>query len=194
MANQETSMNLRDRKCPKCGGPMIQTGAERGIVHYKCRSCGYEDSVVLPAGDNEVYWQARSQLLGRVRLGVSQWETTQWDILSRDIHRFMTNYEAARVDIYFKMAQIACMTSGFHNLNNEQYKECKQLFKLTEKIYKAYCKNPVNPHVYDDATGNAGFDDYQEYRDLYKKCRNEYRNTKLMWKAAFSILKFFIKL
>ncbi len=31
--------------------------------------------------------------------------------------------------------------------------------------------------------------DYQDSRDKYIKCRNEYRNTKLAWKVVFFVFK-----
>ena len=37
--------------------------------------------------------------------------------------------------------------------------------------------------------GELGPEDYEDYRKQYKKCRNEYRNTKILWKVAFTIGK-----
>ncbi len=172
--------------CPVCRGKLIQTGAERGIVTYKCRNCQHQLSVVLQADNNVEYWQKRSQILGHVRQGIMQWESTRWESLLKEVQKFMASYEDARGDIYFVIAQVACMTSGFHNMKSEKYKECKQLFKITEKVYKSYCKT----HTADvSTTGNDGFTEYEEYRELYKKCRSEYRNEQLLWKAVFFFTK-----
>ena len=84
------------------------------------------------------------------------------------------------------MAIIACLTKGFHDLDDRRYKECKRIFKITEKVYKRYLKDPLSVA---DAMGEAGPVEYEDYRKQYKHCRNEYRNTKLAWKLAYTIGK-----
>ena len=73
-------------------------------------------------------------------------------------------------------------------MDSEKYTECKQIFKVTERLYKIHCKALKE-------TGGGSIEDvekYEEYRVMYKKCRNEYRNTKIMWKAALTVAKLFI--
>ena len=57
---------------------------------------------------------------------------------------------------------------------------------MTEKVYKRYLKSPGAKL---DEMGELGPEDYEDYRKQYKKCRNEYRNTKILWKVAFTIGK-----
>lgn len=173
---------------------MKQTGAERQRVLYHCSSCGYNDVVTISAEDNSDYWQKRSELLARVRNGIFEWQTAQWDYIRRDIIDFTSRYDTARHDIYFTIAIVACITHGFHDMDSEKYKQCKTMFKLTERIYKRYLKD-ANPETnFAKETGSDGITGYEEYRVMYKKCRNEYRNTKLAWKMVYSIFKFAIKL
>ena len=112
-------MNSNDYRCPRCGATMKQTGAERQKVSYHCSCCGYNEYVTIENNDNSEYWQKRSELLGRVRKGVIDWQTTQWTYLRDDILDFTAKYEAARNDIYFKISLIACLTCGFRDMNAE---------------------------------------------------------------------------
>jgi hypothetical protein len=139
----------------------------------------------LSCVDNAEYWDRRSALIGRVKLGIIEWQTTAWEYLARDIVSFTSSYDDAADDVLFKIATIACITQGFNDMSKESYHKCNQIFKLTEKTYKRYRKDkPVAkssfPHAEDVNT-------YKEYRKMYKKCRNEYRNTKLLWKACFTV-------
>ena len=174
--------------CSKCGAQMTQTGAENDKARYHCSFCGSNVILDLSAENNVEYWERRTALMSRVRQGILEWETTPWDYLSRDIIDFTSRYEDASNDVYFKIAIIACITSGFRDMNEEKYKQCNQIFKLTERTYKRYQKNTLTaskrsfPHAED-------VDKYREYRTMYKRCRNEYRNTKLLWKACFAVGK-----
>jgi len=172
---------------------MTQSGAENNKVRYHCSFCGNNSYVNISTEDNSEYWQRRSELLGRVKLGIIEWKTTQWDYLFRDIVSFTTSYADAEEDIVFKIAIIACLTSGFQNMTAEKYRECNLIFKITEKTYKRYRKDKqITPGSFPRA---EDVNTYKDYRSLYKKCRNEYRNTKLLWKACFAIGKklFFFK-
>lgn len=182
-------MNNNDRRCSRCGSVMVQTGAELQKVSYHCNCCGYNEYVTLSNNDNSEYWQKRSELLGRVRKGVLDWKVTQWNYLRDDILSFTSSYEAARHDIYFMISLIACLTKGFHDLKSDEYKECKRLFKITERVYKRYRKDPCAAEHFARETGSSGIVEYEEYRQLYKTCRNEYRNTKMAWKVVFFVVK-----
>ena len=176
-------MTDTNTRCSRCGAEMTQSGAEHNKVHYHCNFCGNNTFLELSANDNAEYWQKRKQLLERVYMGVLEWKITSWNTLAKDIVLFMSHYEDARVDVCIKMAAVVCLTNGFHDMNNEKYKECKLIFKTTEKIYKKQCKALEStlkefPNPEDVAK-------YEEYRVLYKKCRNEYLNTKLLWKTLF---------
>ena len=178
-----------EMKCKRCGSYMKQKGSMQGQTLYHCSSCGYDEYVALSTDDNSEYWVKRSALLGRVRKGIIDWEVTGWDYLKNDVLDFVASYEAAQFDIYFKIAIIACLTKGFHDMNNERYRECKRLFKVTEKIYKRYRKDPEAKKNYASETGSSGVVEYEEYRHLYKKCLYDYRCTQLAWKVLFSVGK-----
>ncbi len=182
-------MNNNDRRCSRCGSVMVQTGSEHQKVAYSCKCCGYKEYVTMASDDNSAYWEKRSEILGRVRKGVIDWKVTQWQYLRDDILKFTASYEAARKDIYFMMGIIACLTKGFHDMNSDEYKECKRIFKITEKVYKKYRKDPLASEHFASETGSSGIVEYEDYRKLYKTCRNEYRNTKLVWKAVFFVAK-----
>lgn len=180
-------MNMTNTVCSKCGAEMTQTGADNNKVRYHCTFCGNNVSIDMSTVDNAEYWERRSALMGRVRRGIVEWKTTSWEYLTRDIIDFTSRYDDAADDVCFKIATIACVTSGFNDMSEEKYRQCNQIFKLTEKTYKRYRKDkPVAkgsfPHSEDVNT-------YKEYRAMYKKCRNEYRNTKLLWKACFAVGK-----
>ena len=58
-------------------------------------------------------------------------------------------------------------------------------------MYKAklkILKKQMDPELYDSVS------DYKESRAKYKKCLNQYRNTKLAWKLVFTVAKKFIPL
>ncbi len=179
-------MSSNDQRCSQCGSKMTMIGSEGQSVIYHCRSCGNDEYVQVSADNNTDYLHRRSMLLGRVRRGIIDWEVTQWDVLRGEILDFTTSFHAARNDIYFKMSIIACLTKGFHDLDDKRYKECKRIFKVTEKVYKRYTKDPG---LIPDEMGNSGILDYEEYRNMYKKCKFDYQNTKLMYKLLFTVAK-----
>lgn len=178
-------MNQSEHRCPSCGMIMIQTGALEGKAIYKCKGCGRQEYVDLAAEGNMTFLTKRAELLSRTAKGVLDWKITQWDTLRRDIQDFMGSYDDARDDIHLHMAVIACVTYGFHNMNTQIYKECKRPFKFTEQLYKQHRKL-----LKKTGSGNIqNIEKYVEYRTMYKACRNEYRNTKLAWKLAFTVAK-----
>ncbi len=178
-------MSTVNTLCSKCGAEMTQTGAENNKVRYHCSFCGNNVSFDMSAEDNTEYWDQRSALITRARRGVLEWETTSWDYLARDIIDFTSKYEDAADDVFFKILTIACITSGFHNMSEEKYRQCNQIFKLTEKTYKRYrTDKPISKGSF---PRSEDVDKYKEYRTLYKKCRNEYRNTKILWKVCFAV-------
>ncbi len=176
--------------CPKCGSPMKQTGSDYQNVGYRCPCCGNSIVVAMTSEENSEYWHQRQELLHRVRMGVLEWQTTGWDRLAKDIVSFMSKHEKASNDVCFKIATIACLTNGFHTLNSEKYKESCAIFKITERAYKSHIKSNTDVQGLNTADDVAT---YKEYRAMYKKCRNDYRNTKMLWKIVFFFAKKLIK-
>ena len=169
-----------DHRCAQCGSKMVQTGTENNTAIYHCRSCGNNEYVQMSVNDNSEFLHRRSILLGRVRKGILDWEVTQWDVLRSEIIDFTNAFHAARNDIYFQMAIIACLTKGFHDLDDQRYKECKRIFKITEKVYKQYKKHPEN---IPSEMGDSGSSEYEEYRQKYKQCKSNYQGRKFFLKA-----------
>jgi predicted nucleic acid-binding Zn-ribbon protein len=184
-------MSANDIICEKCGSPMTQTSSDMKHAAYHCKCCGNNVLMEMSMENNADYWHMRTELLQRVRVGIMEWQTTGWDNLAHDIASFMGRNEKANHDVNFKIATIACITSGFHCLNEERYRECKVIFKITEKAYKIYLKNPPMGRGF---ASPEDADTYKEYRAMYKKCRADYRNTKALWKMLYTIAEKFLKL
>ena len=179
-------MSVDTYQCPQCGATMMQKGADMNAARYRCGSCGFMKSVSLGEEGNLEFDQRKSDLLARVRLGLVDWRVTQWDTIQKELLDFIARYEAARNDIQLQMCVVACITNGFQMMDADKYKQCKILFKVTEKIYKQQMKmlkQQTDSKLYESVN------DYADLRTKYKKCRNDYRNTKLMWKTAFFIFK-----
>lgn len=177
-------------KCTQCGSLMFQAGAEGKRVRYHCKCCGKDAFVDLPAHGNDTYRQLRTELLTRVANGLFDWKTTNWTGLRRDIQSFIGRYSEAREDIYLKISIVACITDGFHDMNKEEYREAKAIFRVTEKVYKnAMKRQKQDPSVPLD----ENYTNYEEYRLLYKQCQNEYRNRKIYWKILFFLFKNLIR-
>jgi transposase-like protein len=179
-----------EMNCPKCGSPLTQTGSDMKHASYHCQCCGYNHLAEMTPDGNADYIHQRQALLQRVRIGIMEWQTTGWDNLAKDIASFMGRHEKASHDVNFQIATVACITSGFHCLNEDRYSECKTIFKITERAYKEYLKNAK-------ARGFESAEDaetYKEYREMYKRCRADYRNTKALWKMLYGIAKKILKL
>lgn len=173
-------------QCPQCGDMLMQVGADVSAARYRCKSCGYIKSVEITGTVNAVLIQQRAELLSRIRVGLIDWKITQWSTLQKDIFQFMTNYESMKNDIELQMGIIACMTHGFNLIDSDKYKQCKIMFKLTEKMYKQSLKSLKEKA---DSELYTSVSQYKDQRAKYKKCRNDYRNTKLAWKGIFFIGK-----
>lgn len=173
--------------CPQCGAHMKQAGTMQGSICYECEFCGQAKIVKLEENQpNTVYWKKRAELLSRVRKGILDWQGTNWTFLYNDIIDFTDRYEEARDDVYFKMAIVACVTDGYNTMNKEKYKRCKAIFKVTEKCYKM--ENRALKESYNEAVKNR-LVEYEEFRNMYKQCRSEYRNTKIYWKILQFVFK-----
>lgn len=180
-------MNEVNNICPRCGADMTQSGAEHNKAYYHCSFCGYNASIEMSADDNAEYWQKRSELLERVNSALLNWKVAGWDYLANDVINFISKYEEARYDVSLKTATIACITKGFHDMDDEKYRECKMIFKVTEKIYKQHIKALAD--TIKEFPTSEDVTKYQEHRVLYKQLRNDYRNTKFLWKIGFTVGK-----
>ena len=179
------------KQCPICGNILEQKGADMQFVFYRCIACGHELADSINDDANAAYALRKRDMLTRLNEGLVDWRVTQWERLHRDLVDFINRYEVAQLDIQLQMGLVTCMTKGFNTLDAETYKKCKILFKTTEKMYKLHLKTlkeKMDPALYESVN------DYQESRAKYKACRNQFRNTKMAWKIAFTLLKKFVPL
>ena len=165
---------------------MTQTGANETLALYHCTCCGNNMSVAISAEQNTDYLAKKLELLSRTYRGITEWETTQWDYLRKDIADFMARYEDSKSDMRIHMALLACITHGFHYITEKNYKECKSIYKLSLKLYKCTLRSLKEKP---NARTTEQVSEYEKNRALYKKCRNDYRNTKVAWKIAFTLFK-----
>ena len=179
-------MSVGTYQCSQCGASMTQVGASATAVQYRCEFCGFVKSVELTDDGNAVYEQRRSAILSRVRTGMIDWRVASWEAMERDLVDFLSHYDVAKDDIRLQISLVACITNGFQVMDADKYKQCKVLYKATEKMYKAHLKQLK---VQANTALTESVNDYRELRAKYKKCRNEYRNTKLLWKTVFFLVK-----
>ena len=180
--------NLTIVKCEQCGSKMKQIGAEGNVAFYHCPACGLDATVTLENEENSERLVKKTELLARTARGIAEWETASWDYLKKDLLDFMARYEDERLDIRMEMALLASITHGFHYITEENLKECKTLYKLTERLYKVLLRELK---LNFDPKKSENAEEYKKNRALYKKCLDDYRGKKIMWKAAFSVLKMF---
>ena len=174
--------------CSICGSLMEQTGADLKNIYYKCTGCGNTCATQVKEDEaNLVFEMAKRDLLSRLRAGFVDYRVTQWDQLHKDLIDFINRYEQVHNDMQFQMAIVACLTKGFNIMDAEKYSQCKNLFKITDKMYKQQLKELKKQASKPELS--ESMEDYKESRAKYIKLRNQYRNTKLAWKIIFFALK-----
>ena len=182
---------MSNKSCPICGTPMKEKGADMQYAFYHCPGCGNDASIPLGDDPNAAYALRKRDLISRLNEGMVDWRVTQWERLHLDLSDFMGRYDAAPLDIQLQIGLVACLTKGFNTLDADTYRKCKALFKTTEKMYKNHLKTlkaQADPTLYESVV------EYKKSRAKYKACRNQYRNTKMAWKAVFFLLKKFVPL
>ena len=180
--------NTSTSKCPQCGAMMKQQGSDGRYALYHCSCCGYNETVEMKGDTNAEYFAQKTELSRRAFVGVADWQTTQWSYLRKDLLDFMGRHDQAKYDLQINVALLASVTNGFHHITAQTYKECKTIYKLTQKLYKIMLRELKKKP---DAQKTEEAEEYRKHRASYQKCRNDYLGTKMMWKALFSILKKF---
>ena len=173
-------------QCPICGGMLKHEGSDKSKAYYRCMSCGNKMDFALEEVGSAEYILEKRELLYRIREGMIDWQVTHWDTLRKDIFSFLRKYDFESNDIQIQMGIIACITKGFNVMDADKYKQCKKIYKFTKKIYKKY-QNVLKSQK--DVELFEVVHDYKDSSYKYVKCRNEYLNTKLMWKAVFFIFR-----
>lgn len=182
-------MQQTEVKCVKCGSIMKHDSTQQNQARYVCPCCGNKAFKDVGVAENSEYLFKRSELIARVRDGIIDWQTVQWDYLRRDIQDFIKRHDEAQHDMQLKMCIIACLTNGYHMMDKEQYVESKAIFKVTEKVYKRQLKM-MKLNMTEEGIKKLG--EYEQERHQYIQCRNEYRCRKFYWKAVFTVLKMLI--
>ena len=180
------NVTIQKNQCPICGGVLSQEGMDETTVYYKCVACGHMSTAPIEDVGNAECILKKRELITRIKLGVNDWQSAQWDRLHMDLQDYLVRYETEQTDLQLQMGLIACITKGFNVLDQDRYRQCKNIFKMTEQMYKSHqkvLKSQVNVELSDSVNN------YQVFRTKYIQCRNEYRNTKLMWKVLFFVLR-----
>ena len=170
------------KKCEGCGGALQYVRADSRNTYYKCPSCGelFSFSTAGDSGANLIFENTKHELLSRLRRGFEDWRATQWDQLYRDLVAFAGAHEHLQSDLQFQMAIVACMTKGFNSMEAETYQQCKTLFKITDKMYKAQLKEAKAKANNPELCATIG--EYEASRAKFVKLHNEYVNSKMPWK------------
>ena len=186
-------MNLDHKKCDLCGGSVKLQRFDRNGVYFLCEACGKENSYVFASEEEAQFYmdEATQELFGRLREGFIDWQSTDWDRLYDDFMDFVGEHPEFESDLQFKMATVACLTSGFNRMNHEKYRQCKVRFKAADKMYRSHLKllkaQLANPEL------SESLEDYQTSRAKYVQLRNEYLQTKMIWKLVWKLAKFWLR-
>lgn len=176
-------------KCSACGGGFEFQYCDMKYIFFRCKHCDF--GVYYEFRDEEEahrFAEEENQtILGRLRAGFVDWEVTQWDQLHDDIVAFINSHPYVENDIRFHMAKIACITRGFHIMDEEVYERCHNRFTVADKIYKVLLKSAEkkanNPEL------SAILEEYHEARHYYVALQTEYVAVKTAKKAVKVVLK-----
>lgn len=175
--------------CKECGGIFEFERCDRQRIYLRCRHCDFgmyyefrdeEEALRFAEEENE-------ELLSRLRRGVKDWELTQWDRLHDDVVEFINTHPYVETDIRFQMAKIACITRGFHMMDEDIYQRCHGRFNVAESIYRTLLENAKQQAL--DPSRSASMADYKQARAYYLYLQGEYVALKMAKKAATIIVK-----
>lgn len=185
----KTLISIDGGKCPSCGGKLEFVRCDRHAIYFECSGDGHRERYTFQSRDEADGYiaSAKSEMLGRVRDGINDWQAINWERLQKDLVDFINRFAPLEHDIELQIARIACITSGFNLIDDQKYKSCKIRFKITDKIYKSELKRlkklSKTPVLSETMEG------YQDLREKYIKLRNRYLETKFIWKIFFSAVK-----
>jgi hypothetical protein len=186
-------MNLKEKKCEECGGQLVIARMDANRIYFVCKNCSTESEHVFQSEEESEYYREDElqQLFGKLRRGFLDWQLTNWERLYKDFVDLINKQNELETDLRVQMALVACVTKAFHLMNSENYQQSKMRFKIVDKMYKhrlkvlrAQMKNPVLSN---------SMQDYQASRTKYVQLRNQYLQTKMVYKMFWSILKKFLK-
>ena len=178
-----------NKYCEKCGGKPEFQRCDMNRVYYRCGSCGYRTCYTFRDEEEATrYLQDENRkILLRVREGLVDWEMTQWDQLHVDIVKFISTHPYATNDIRFQMAKIACITRGFHIMDEDIYQRCQNRFIVTEEIYKGLMN--LRKEQMDTSRLLNDLEDYEQARTNYIYLKTEYTANKIAKGLVKTVLK-----
>ena len=186
-------MNLDKKKCKDCGGTLIIKRFDKERIYYECAHTGDEYEYVFQSPEEANYYMesVKQELFAKLRKGFIDWQVTDWEQLKKDFDNFIIQHKELENDLQIKMAVIACVTKGFNTMDAEQYRQSKIDFKIVDRMYKARLKE-LRTQMKSPVLSNS-MEDYKISRARYVALRNEYLQTKMMYKLLWSVLKKFFK-
>ena len=179
--------------CQQCGGKFEFQYCDKKNIFFRCAHCDFAVRYTF-RDEEEAHRFAEEEnrdILGRLRAGFADWERTQWDQLHNDVVTFINTHPYVESDIRFHMAKIACITRGFHIMDEEIYERCHGRFAVADRIYRTLLhdaeKKASNPEL------SATLEEFHNARHYYVALQGEYLAVKAAKKAATIIVKQLVK-
>ena len=175
--------------CTKCGGELKFQYCDGKRIYSYCGACGWRAYYTFRNKEEaEQYMHKENrEILTRVYSGLVDWEMAPWDLLHKEVVNFVSTHPYVTNDIRFQMARIACITRGFHIMDEDIYRCCQSRFIITEEVYKGlmeFSKEQLSlPRKLEDLK------DYDKARENYMHLRTLY----LADKATAAIIKTTVK-
>ena len=182
-------MNVERRECKECGGQMRIDHMDKNGIYLVCPYCGTQEFYVFQNDEEARYYREEEllELMGRLRTGFWDWEKTNWEQLYKDFDKLIARQPYLEEDLSVQMARVACLTKGFQSMNAEIYRQCKILVKSGDKRYKRRMRilkaQMKKPGLSDALCG------YRVSRNQYAQIRNEYLQTKRLYKMLWKLVK-----
>ena len=186
-------MNLDKKKCPDCGGTLVIKRFTKEQIYYECAFEGTESCYTFQSPEEANFYleSAKQKLFAKLRKGFIDWQVTDWNHLRRNFDDFISQHPDFENDLQMKMAVIACITKGFNMMDNEQYRQSKIHFKIVDGLYKQrlkeLCAQMKNPLLFNS------MEDYKISRARYVDLRNQYLQTKTMYKIGWGLVRGFFR-
>ena len=179
--------------CKACGGKFEFQYCDMKHIYVRCRHCDFGACYTF-LDEEEAHRFAEEEnreILDRLRASCIDWELTLWDQLHDDVVSFINTHPYVESDIRFHLAKIACITRGFHIMDEEIYERCHGRFAVADSIYRVLVK--AAKEKAEDLEMSATLDEYQEARHYYIALQAEYVAVKTAKKAVKVVLKHLTK-
>ena len=184
------NMNVERRQCNECGGKMRIDHMDKNGIYLECLHCGNGEFYVFQSDEEAQYYREETLLvlMGRLRAGFWDWEKMNWTQLYKDFIALINQQPYLEEDLQVQMGLVACLTKGFQSMDAESYRQCKILVKFVDKRYKQRMRllkaqMKRTPALSDAMCG------YRVSRNRYAQIRNEYLQTKRVYKMLWSAVK-----